>query len=143
MNRILGLDYGSKRIGLSISDPLKIFASPYKVIINDNIKDVIIKINQIVDKKNIEKIIIGYPLNLKSEQTAQTIEVESFINLLNQKIEIPIKKIDERFTSKISITNLNYLNIKSGYKKEQIDMQSATIILQDYLDIKKKNDTKI
>ena len=143
MNRLLGLDYGSKRIGLSISDPLKIFASPYKVIINNNIKNVIIKINQIIDKKNIEEIIIGYPLNLKSEKTPQTLEVEKFINVLYKKIEIPIKKMDERFTSKISITNLNYLNVKSGSSKEQIDMQSATIILQDYLDMKKKNETKI
>ena len=143
MNRILGLDHGEKRIGVSISDPLKIFAYPYKIILNNNFNDVLIQINQIINKKKINRLIIGYPLNLKSEKTAQTVEVEKFIKHLNQKIKIPITKIDERFTSKIAIVNLNHLKIKSGSNKEQIDMQAATIILQDYLDMKKKNEIKI
>jgi putative Holliday junction resolvase len=139
----MGIDYGSKRVGIAVSDEEKKYSFHRDNFIND--KHLIKNILELIAKENIIKIILGYPLNLKSEKTIQTIEVEMFSKKLNDNLRSNAMKAeiiyeDERFTSKLAEYNL----ISSGLKKKDrknkglTDSISAQIILQDYLD-KQKN----
>jgi putative holliday junction resolvase len=139
----MGIDYGSKRVGIAVSDEEKKYSFHRDNFIND--KHLIKNILELIAKENIIKIILGYPLNLKSEKTMQTIEVEMFSKKLNDNLRSNAVKAeiiyeDERFTSKLAEYNL----ISSGLKKKDrknkglTDSISAQILLQDYLD-KQKN----
>ena len=110
MKRILGIDYGLKRTGLAISDPLGIIASPLETIKTKNLLNYLLDLN---NKEKISILVIGLPLNLKNK----LFDIEENIKELIQKIkthlpEIQIERIDERFTSKISrdYFNKNFYN---------------------------------
>ena len=135
MDRILGIDYGQRRIGISISDPLKIIAQPFNVLDQKKNIDIFYEIEKIIKNKNITTIVIGLPLNMKGEYSQQTKLTEEFINDLKEKFAIPIHTIDERLTSKESTDILIKKNIKTGHNKNAIDITSAVIILQEFLDM--------
>jgi len=94
----MGIDYGSVRIGIALSDPLQIISRPYKVIPNTGEKT-FSEIKKIIKDENVEKIVLGIPYNLEGKDSAKTKEVREFGELLQQKISIPIVLWDERFTS--------------------------------------------
>lgn len=137
--RILALDYGVKRIGVALSDETNTIAFGKEVISNDS--KLFEKIDRIVLESGVGRIVIGYPLNLKGLKTAQTIEVEKFELQLNDffsklEKEVDIVRYDERFTSKMAQDSM----IQSGMKKKKrqdksnLDIISASLILQSYLD---------
>lgn len=121
MSKILGIDYGDKRIGLAIAESESQAIAPYKIILNN--KDLFFNLKKIFNDENIDIIIIGLPINLKSQITIQTQKVQRFINKLHQETKLPIFTEDERMTSK--------LYQKSGLKK--VDALSAMSILDSYL----------
>ena len=140
----MGIDYGSVRIGISLSDELKIIAFGKEMILNN--KDCLKRITEIVKEESVSRIVIGYPLNLKGEKTPQTLEAEIFEvtlrNYLDTKLEnnsIEIIRYDERFTSKMAQNSL----ISSGMKKKKrqdksnLDIISSALLLQSYLDSQK------
>jgi putative Holliday junction resolvase len=133
--RILGIDYGDKRIGLAISDENGKLASHFLTLENRSLKNLTEEIKNIIIRKNIKKIIVGLPVGLKTESD-QTQKTNDFINCLTKEINIPIKKINEVFTSKIARENLRKAGVKSENIKKIIDQEAARIILQDYLDNK-------
>ncbi len=137
----MGIDYGSVRIGISLSDQLRLIAFG-KVMIPNN-KNSLPEIFDIIKKENVSRVVLGYPLNLKGEKTAQTLEVEDFefklCNYLDSKLgenKIEIIRWDERFTSKMAQSSM----IESGMKKKKrqdksnLDIISAALLLQSYLD---------
>ena len=133
MSRILALDYGLKRTGIAVTDPLQIIASPLETISTDILLDFL---KRYFIQEDVQEVVIGMPVNLQGNDTHSTEDVRQF--LLKFKIVFPEKKIttvDERFTSKLALDAM----IKGGMKKKQrsnketIDKLSATIILQDYL----------
>jgi putative holliday junction resolvase len=137
--KYLGIDFGLKRIGIAISDSEKKYSFYRDYILND--KNAYQKIIDIISIESVSKIIIGYPLNFKSEKTEITLSVENFCEelkslLIKKEKEVEIIYFDERFTSSISQDNL----IQSGISKKKrrdkgiLDSMSAKIILQDYLD---------
>lgn len=133
MKRVLGIDYGLKRTGLAISDPLGIIASPLETIKTKNLLNYLLDLNK---KERISILVIGLPLNLKNK----LFDIEENIKELIKKIkihlpEIQIERIDERFTSKIARDYLNTYSIKQKIrrKKENLDKVSASLILQSYL----------
>lgn len=142
-SKYLAIDYGEKRVGIAISDEDKRYSFSREYIINDkNFYDNLMKI---IIEENISRIIIGYPLNLYSQKTIQTLKVEEFKagleNILNKKsIEAEILYYDERFTSRMAEDSI----IRSGMSKKKrkdkglVDTLSAQILLQDYID-KEKN----
>lgn len=139
----MGIDYGSKRVGIAVSDEEKKYSFHRDNFIND--KHLIKNILELIAKENIIKIILGYPLNLKSEKTIQTTEVEMFSKKLNDNLRSNAVKAeiiyeDERFTSKLAGYNLLSSGLKKKDRKNKglTDSISAQIILQDYLD-KQKN----
>ena len=133
MARALGIDFGEKRVGLALSDKLKLIASPYKTIYYVSENDLISKLKKIVFEKEIKIFVIGLPLNMKGEDSAQTKKVRKFKKLLSI-LSLPIVYEDERFSSIIAKNSLVLQNVKTGHNKSEIDKTAAAIILQQYLD---------
>jgi putative Holliday junction resolvase len=130
--RIMGIDYGAVRVGIAISDPMQIIARPYKVINNDN--DLLDKINSIIKKENIGKIILGLPLNLAGEDTQKTIEVRDFAEKLKKSISIPVILWDERYTTVEANEALQEMGYNIHESKDVIDKVAASLILRNYLE---------
>ncbi|ACD66115.1 MAG TPA: Holliday junction resolvase RuvX [Sulfurihydrogenibium sp.] len=132
MSRILGLDIGLKRIGVAVSDPFGVTATPLEFILND--EKVFEKINDLIKNYKISKIVIGLPLTLKGEEGEQARYTKEFVENLKNHIpqDIEIIFVDERFTS--SLAEKTLLQTKKKNKKEKIDSLSAVFILQTYLD---------
>ena len=134
MGRFLAIDFGEKRVGLALSDPMKIIAKPFKTIFYSNQNDLINKIALIIKDEKIEKIILGLPKGLKGNNTSQTNLVIEFYNFIKDKIDTPIVMEDERLSSVSAKKSLILQNIKTGHNKTLIDESAAAIFLQLYLD---------
>jgi putative Holliday junction resolvase len=137
MGRILAIDYGLKRCGVAISDPLKIIANAYNVY---SPNEIIQELEKIIKEKEIDAIVVGYPINMKGEKTSTTLLVDKFIDELKKKFpNIAIEKLDERLTSKMAQQTLILAGTKKSdrQKKSNTDLISATILLQNYLDMKR------
>ena len=133
MGRALGIDFGTKRVGLALSDRSNMIASPYKTLNYVSEKDLITQLEIIVSKNDIEILVLGLPINMKGEDTAQTIKVRNFKEILST-LRIPIVYEDERLSSVSAINSLMLQNVKTGHNKPEIDKTAAAIILQQYLD---------
>ena len=133
MGRFLAIDYGDRRIGLALSDPLKIIASPYRTIIKNNNTNLIEEIERIIAVEDVELTIIGLPLGMSGQITEQTKKVEEFAGKLIAR-GIAIEYEDERWSSVAAKRSMKEQNIKSGYNKELVDQTAAAIFLQQYLD---------
>ena len=123
LKKYLGIDFGSKRIGLALADEQNRIATPFEVYENEE-GDIIKKIIDLCSKENVEKIIVGIPLNFKMEKTQQSFAVEKFIREIGEAVSCPVETENEVFTSKIS---------ERG-KNKKIDSSSAALILQGWLD---------
>tara|TARA_Y100000590_G_scaffold354030_1_gene407221 strand:- start:823 stop:1242 length:420 start_codon:yes stop_codon:yes gene_type:complete len=134
LNRILAIDYGEKKVGLALSDPLKIIAKPYKTINNISDEKLIESFNVIISDKNIDEIVIGLPLTMKNSFSKQTENVNKFIDFLKKKINIKVVVVDERLSSVEAKRSLVNQGIKTGHNKKDIDMTAAALFLQSYLD---------
>jgi len=134
MGRFLAIDFGEKRVGLALSDPMKIIAKPFKTIFYSNQNDLINKIALIIKDEKIEKIILGLPKGLKGNNTPQTNIVIEFYNYIKNKIDTPIVMEDERLSSVSAKKSLILQDIKTGHNKALIDETAAAIFLQLYLD---------
>ena len=134
MNRTLGIDYGETRIGIAVSDPLKIISKPLRTVKNND--NFLTELQNIIKEKNVDAIVVGYPIGMKGQVTKQTEKVDSFIELLAENINIKILKVDERLSSVSASKSLILQGIKTGHNKELIDDTSAAIILQEFLDRK-------
>ena len=135
MSRVLGIDYGDSRVGLALSDPMKIIAKPFKTL--DNNIDLLLNLKTVIDNNDVTQLVVGYPLNMKGEITPQTKKVDDFILLLQSKFDFPVIRIDERLSSVSAINSLINQGIKTGHNKSKIDDTSAAIILQEFLDQRK------
>jgi putative Holliday junction resolvase len=132
--RILGIDYGSRRIGIAVSDPLNIIARGVTVIPNSPSK--ISEIKRIALEFGVEKIVVGVPINLKGRSDSMAEEVEEFIRLLATELKVEIVRQDERFTSRIARQTLLDMNVGKMKRraKGRIDEMASALILQGYLD---------
>ena len=135
MARILGIDYGDVRIGLALTDPLKIIASPFKTIQNRNNDFIIKELDFIINEKKIETLVIGLPIGLNNQETIQTKKVRLFADLI-KILGIPIYFQDERLSSISAKKSLIIQNIKTGSNKSMIDKAAAAIFLQQFIDTK-------
>ena len=133
MARLLSIDYGSKRSGLAVTDPMQIIATGLTGLHTKNLETYLIDYFKI---EEVEKVIIGHPTNLDDSDTPATPLVQAFINRFKKIFpHTPIIKVDERFTSKMASRSM----VESGMKKKDrqnknlVDEIAATIMLQDYL----------
>lgn len=133
MGRILGIDYGEVRMGLALTDPLKIIASAYKTIEVKKEKDIFVVLEDIVIKEDIEKIVLGIPFGSNGKKTKKTIEVEAFLEKLKDRFKIKIDTWDESFSSVKAHDVIHKMGKKTGNNKKMIDKIAAAIVLEDYL----------
>lgn len=135
MGRCIGIDLGTKRVGLALSDSLNIIATPFKTLTFIDNGDLISKLSTIINDNNVKTIILGLPLNMSGVDTEQTKKVRTFKNLLT-KFNIPIFFEDERLSSVSAKKSLVMQNVKTGHNKAEVDRTAAAIILQQFLDKK-------
>ena len=131
--KYIGIDYGKKRTGISISDYDKIISFPLETVDTSNLINFL---KDLTKKEKIEKIIIGKPLKLNNKIHALENEIVDFIESINRAFpNISIHRVDERFTSKISNKILNQLETKKKIRMDKsiIDKISASLILESYL----------
>ena len=139
MSKYVGIDYGQKKIGLSVTDDDKVFAFPLETVKKIDFFDFIIDFTK---KNNVEKFIVGKPIRMSGENSQIESEIIKFIKNLKRKFpEIPIIRFDERFTSKIATKSILSAGVKKKIRlnKEIVDKISATIILRDFLEYITKN----
>lgn len=134
MGRLLGIDYGEKRIGISISDPNQNIATPLETIIFESEPSLIKKIRSIVLSWCVDGIILGLPIGMNGQDTIQTKKVFKFYNVLCNEFKIPVIKEDERLSSVAASNSLRHQGIKPSRNKSMVDSTAAAIILQSYLD---------
>lgn len=133
--RYLGLDLGSRRLGVSISDPNGIIASAYKVIEhNEEYEKLVEDIKKIVSDEKIEKIVLGLPKNMNNTIGPKGELSYKFKEMLEEKIDKEIILVDERLTTKEATDVLIKGNTSRKKRKKVVDSLAATIILQSYLD---------
>lgn len=135
MARILAIDYGGKRTGLAVTDPLQIIATGLTAV---DTKDLLNYLRAYFSKEEVEKVIIGMPAHADGNDTHATPLVKGFITRFRKEFPaIPILPVDEQFTSKLAVRALieSGVNKKDRRNKKLVDEMSATIILQEYLGI--------
>lgn len=133
MARIIAIDYGKKRTGLAVTDPLKIIATALDTV---DTGELIGYLKKYIAREPVEKIIIGYPLNFDNSPTDATPLVDKFIlKFGNVFPNLPVEKTDERLTSKMASQAISGMGLKKKdrEKKELIDAVSAVMMLQEYL----------
>jgi putative Holliday junction resolvase len=137
MARILAIDYGAKRTGIAVTDPLQIIASPLEVVPSHDLEDFL---KAYFSSEAVEKVVIGMPVDTMGKHTDATNLVEQFINRFKKVFpEMDLVLHDERYTSKMAFDSMiaGGLKKKARQNKGTIDKVSASIILQSYLASKK------
>lgn len=138
MQKVLGLDVGEKRIGVSVSDLLGMLAQPVKTILRKSNKEACEEIADILQRENIRKIIVGLPKNMDGSEGVQAENTKKFIEILKEYVQhVDIVYWDERLTSKMAKQSLSHMKVKRAKEKRLIDMVAAVHILQSYLDANK------
>ena len=141
--RYLGIDLGSKTVGLAMSDLTGTIASTFKTIFfkDEDYKSTIDEIKQIVEEYDIKKIIIGLPKNMNNTLGERALITTEYKNMLEEKLDVPVIMFDERLTSVISNSILIEADMSRKKRKKKVDSIAAQIILQDYLN-KEKNENE-
>lgn len=138
MGRILALDYGKKRVGIAVTDSLKITANGLPTVETNNIKDFIIKY---LEKERIDCLVVGYPMNMHYQISEAENYIRPFIKWFSKMYPaIRIERVDERFTSRIAGKAMIEGGIKKKARRDKalVDKISAVLILQSYLEILKQ-----
>ncbi|MFV0365180.1 MAG: Holliday junction resolvase RuvX [Mangrovibacterium sp.] len=139
MGRILAIDYGKKKVGLAVTDPLQIIANKLTTVASNEITKFLA---DYFAKEDVERVIIGYPTQMNNEPSESVRYINPFLVNFQRKFpDMPIEQVDERFTSKMAFQTMidAGLKKKARQNKETIDAVSATIMLQSYLETKKYN----
>ena len=134
MERYMGLDVGTKTVGVALSDPMFMIASAHKTIKRTNIQEDIKALVDIVNEYEVSKIIVGMPYNMNNTIGPQAQRVMSFIDLLKKELNNEFIYIDERMTTISANRILIESNVRREKRKEHVDKIAATYILQTYLD---------
>jgi putative Holliday junction resolvase len=133
LGRILSIDYGKKRTGIAVTDPMKIIATGLTAVETPKLVQFL---KEYCTKEEVEEVIVGMPTNLDDSDTDATPLVRHFIGVFRRTFpSIPLKEVDERYTSKMASRAMLDMGLKkkSRQNKALVDEIAATIMLQDYL----------
>ena len=136
---LVGLDLGTKTLGVAVSDRLKIIASPLFTIQRKGIKKDLSKLKEILDEYEIGGFIMGLPLSLNNSENKQTELVRNFNIELTNFFKLPSIFWDERFSSDVIFKEMRKAEMSRNKIKNKLDQQSASYILQGYLDMYRNN----
>lgn len=132
--RVLAVDYGSKRIGLAMSDPLRIFAKPLKVIPNQGFDAILTELGNLIAENDIELLICGIPYAIEGGDTPKTTETKAFMARLAEALETPVLPWDERYSTDEAEKELIRLGYDWKQRRPIQDAMAAAMILKSYLD---------
>ena len=133
-SRLIGVDMGSKRVGLSISDENRKIATPLKTVNYENIQLLIVEIEKIINENNISGIVFGNPKNMDGTEGSSSQSVKDKIKLISEKIEIPLVLWDERLSTVGAFNLSSQLDVNVTKRVKNIDKNAAAFILQGALD---------
>ncbi|MCR4756254.1 MAG: Holliday junction resolvase RuvX [Butyrivibrio sp.] len=139
--RIMGLDYGSKTVGVAISDELLLTAQAKEIIRRkeeNKLRKTLSRIEELIQEYDVEKIVLGLPLNMDQSESVRSALSEEFRDKIERRTSIPVVMWDERLTTVEADEIMDEVGIKKSERKEYVDMIAAQIILQDYLDNRDK-----
>ena len=135
--RILGLDYGSKTVGVAVCDPLGITAQMVETIVRereDKLRRTLARIQALVEEYKIERIVLGYPKNMNNTLGERAARTEEFKAALERRTGIPVILWDERLSTAAAERVLIERGVRREHRKETVDQIAAALILQGYLD---------
>ena len=140
--RILGLDFGSKTVGVAVSDPLFLTAQGVEIIRREKeskLRSTFARIRELIEEYHITEIVLGYPKNLNGTEGDRCEKTNAFKGDLEEKFSLPVVLWDERLTTVSADKVMMESNIRREHRKEYVDEIAAMFILQGYLDYKKKS----
>ncbi len=132
--RILAIDHGSRRIGIAISDELKMIAQPLEYIPAEPFAGFLARLRELLQEKEVELILVGLPRNMDGSLGPAAQKVQEFVTELKSNVTVPIRTWDERLTSAQANRVLIQGNVRREKRKEKVDQMAAAILLQSYLD---------
>lgn len=135
--RLMGLDYGDSRTGVAVSDLLGITAQGVESIKHTGEKQLLNRLREIIEEYQVKKIVIGLPLNMNATSGARVEKTKKFIEKLKTEFGLEVITIDERLTTVASHRTMTELGVNKNKKKNIVDMMSAVLILQMYMDRRK------
>ena len=132
--RILALDHGTKRVGVAVSDELKMIALPLEYIAAEPVEALLERLRTLIREKEVELFLIGMPRNMDGSYGPAALKVREFAAVLGAKFAVPIKLWDERLTTTQAQKFLISAGVRRNQRKEKVDQTAAAIFLQSYLD---------
>ncbi len=133
-SRLIGLDLGSKRIGVSICDERQLVATPYKTINKTNNEELVNEIKKIIEENNIKGIIVGYPINMNGSLGASAQSVNDVSKNIDEKVNVDVCLWDERLSTVGAFNLSNQLGVNVSKREKYIDQNAAAFILQGAID---------
>ena len=131
--RILAIDPGGRRVGLALSDPLRLIASPFKTLLIRDTVDAIKQIREVIESEEVVEIVGGVPQRPGGEESQQAKAVKTFISELRRAIDQPVREVDESFSSVEAEEVLHQMGRRIGQDKGAVDRIAASLILKQYL----------
>jgi putative Holliday junction resolvase len=132
--RILAIDHGTVRMGIAVSDELKMIAHPMEYIPAEPFAAFLARLKEILRDKEVELVLVGMPRNMDGSYGQAALKVQEFVTALKDAITVPIRTWDERLTSAQANRFLIQSNVRREKRKEKVDSMAAAILLQSYLD---------
>jgi putative Holliday junction resolvase len=132
--RILAIDHGTVRMGIAVSDELKMIAHPMEYIPAEPFATFLARLKQILQDKEVELVLVGMPRNMDGSFGPAALKVQEFVTALKDAITVPIRTWDERLTSAQANRFLIQSKVRREKRKEKVDSMAAAILLQSYLD---------
>lgn len=139
--RLLGLDFGSKTVGVAVSDPTGLIASTVEIIRRereDKLRQTLARIETLIEELGAEEIVLGYPVNMNNTEGDRVEKTLAFKEMLERRTGLTVHLWDERLTTVEADELMNEAHIKGAERKKYVDRIAAMIILQDYMDSLKK-----
>lgn len=132
--RILALDYGTVRIGVALSDELKMLATPLEYLPAEPFAKLVERLRQLIREKEVELILVGLPRNMDGTYGPAALKVQEFVAALRSALTVPIQTWDERLTSVQAHRYLAEGGVRARDRRQKVDQMAAAILLQSYLD---------
>lgn len=133
-NRIMAIDYGTKRVGIAFSDPLGIFATPHSVLENTGFEALFLQIKRLIEEQAAGLVLVGMPYAIDGSFTPKTLETEGFMKKLQQSLETKVIAWDERYSSSEAEAELKKMGKSWQEARKMVDAMAAAMILKSYLE---------
>ena len=132
--RALAIDHGTKRMGIAVSDELRMIAHPLEFILSEPFQSFLDRLKTLIREKEVDLIVVGMPRNMNGTYGPAALKVQEFVAVLKEAVGVPIKTWDERLTSAQANRFLIDAQVRRSKRKEKVDQTAAAILLQSYLD---------